>query len=236
MLIFNKARPIKEMEASSIIKDCGIEVCSGATGFEAQIIKEFVVDGERDNVIPFTVSGNIDRYKYNNTDVRYMKAKYHKAFIRKDCDVANSKLKMWMSPKIVIAGMTKVIEATYVDTPLALGVGVYAITVFNNFSPYYITGLLNSKYTSFYLRSKFKDKHLAGGYLAINKSTIEQLPFVEADAATQGLISSNAMKITQLKKNNPDADTSLLEQEIDRLVYKIYNLTDEEIAVIEAIN
>ncbi|MBR5630151.1 MAG: Eco57I restriction-modification methylase domain-containing protein [Bacteroidales bacterium] len=232
-LLFNKARPIKEMEASSIIKDCGIEVCSGATGFEAQIIKEFVVDGERDNVIPFTVSGNIDRYKYNNTDVRYMKAKYHKAFIRKDCDVANSKLKMWMSPKIVIAGMTKVIEATYVDTPLALGVGVYAITVFNNFSPYYITGLLNSKYTSFYLRSKFKDKHLAGGYLAINKSTIEQLPFVEADAATQGLISSNAKKITQLKKNNPDADTSLLEQEIDRLVYKLYNLTDEEIRVIE---
>lgn len=232
-LLFNKARPIKEMEASSIIKDCGIEVCSGATGFEAQIIKEFVVDGERDNVIPFTVSGNIDRYQYNNTDVRYMKAKYHKAFIRKDCDVANSKLKMWMSPKIVIAGMTKVIEATYVDTPLALGVGVYAITVFNNFSPYYITGLLNSKYTSFYLRSKFKDKHLAGGYLAINKSTIEQLPFVEADAATQELISSNAKKITQLKKNNPDADTSLLDREIDRLVYKLYNLTDEEIAVIE---
>ena len=143
---------------------------------------------------------------------------------------------MWMSPKIVIAGMTKVIEATYVDTPLALGVGSYAITAFNNYSPYYITGLLNSKYTSYYLRSKFKDKHLAGGYLAINKSTIEQLPFVEADAATQGLISSNAKKITQLKKNNPDADTSLLEQEIDRLVYKLYNLTDEEIAVIEAIN
>ena len=93
--------------------------------------------------------------------------------------------------------------------------------------------MLNSKYTSFYLRSKFKDKHLAGGYLAINKSTIEQLPFVEADAATQGLISSNAKKITQLKKNNPDADTSLLEREIDRLVYKLYNLTDEEIAVIE---
>jgi len=163
-LLLNKARPINEMTASSILKECGIEVCSGATGFEAQIIKEYVVDGERENVIPFTVSGNIDRYQYNNTDVRYMKSKYHKAYIRKDCNVANSKLRMWMSPKIVIAGMTKVIEATYVDTPLALGVGSYAITAFNNYSPYYITGLLNSKYTSYYLRSKFKDKHLAGGY------------------------------------------------------------------------
>lgn len=40
---------------------------------------------------------------------------------------------MWQNPKIVIAGMTKRIEATYVGTPLALGVGVYAITDFLHF-------------------------------------------------------------------------------------------------------
>ena len=231
-LLFNKARPIKELETSSTIKDCGIEVCSGATGFEAQVIKEYVVDGERGRVIPFTVSGNIDRYQFNNIDVRYMKTKYHNAYIRTDCDVANSKLRMWMSPKIVIAGMTKVIEATYVDTPLALGVGAYAITAFNNYNPYYITGLLNSKYTSYYLRCKFKDKHLAGGYLAINKSTIEQLPFLKADDAIQEFISSNAMKIIQLKKHNPKADTSALEREIDELVYELYGLTEEEVKVV----
>ena len=232
-LLLDKARPIKEIEASSKIKDCGIGVCSGATGFEAQIIKEYVVDGERENVIPFTVSGNIDRYQFNNIDVRYMKTKYHRAYIRTDCDVANSKLRMWMSPKIVIAGMTKVIEATYVDTPLALGVGAYAIIDFSNYNPYYITGLLNSKYTSYYLRKKFKDKHLSCGYLAINKSTIEQLPFVKADEATQELISLKAKKIIQLKKNDSSADTSVLEREIDRLVYELYGLTEEEIVVIE---
>ena len=232
-LLFNKARPIKELGTSLTIKDCRIEVCSGATGFEAQIIKEYVVDGERVNVIPFTVSGNIDRYQFNNIDVRYMKSRYHNAYIRTDCNVADSKLRMWMSPKIVIAGMTKVIEATYVETPLALGVGAYAITAFNNYSPYYITGLLNSKYTSYYLRNKFKDKHLAGGYLAINKSTIEQLPFVKADDATQGVISSNAKKIIELKKNNPNADTSALEREIDGLVYGLYGLTEEEVKVVE---
>lgn len=235
-LLFNKARPIKELGTSLTIKDCRIEVCSGATGFEAQIIKEYVVDGERVNVIPFTVSGNIDRYQFNNIDVRYMKSRYHNAYIRTDCNVADSKLRMWMSPKIVIAGMTKVIEATYVETPLALGVGAYAITAFNNYSPYYITGLLNSKYTSYYLRNKFKDKHLAGGYLAINKSTIEQLPFVKADDATQGVISSNAKKIIELKKNNPNADTSALEREIDGLVYGLYGLTEEEVEVVECKN
>ena len=234
-LLHNKARLIKEIDASSKIKDCGIGVCSGATGFEAQIIKEYVVDGESENVIPFTVSGNIDRYQFNNIDVRYMKTKYHRAYIRTDCNVANNKLRMWMSPKIVIAGMTKVIEATYVDTPLALGVGAYAITDFSKNNPYYITGLLNSKYTSYYLRRKFKDKHLAGGYLAINKSTIEQLPFIKADDATQELISLKAKNIIQLKKIDPFADTSVLEREIDELVYDLYGLTEEDIAVIERV-
>jgi hypothetical protein len=35
------------------------------------------------------------------------------------------------------------------------------------------------------------------------------------------------------KQSNSAADISLLEREIDRLVYKLYNLTDEEFAVIE---
>ena len=232
-LLLNKAQPIKEINASLIVKDCGITVCSGATGFEAQKIKEYIVDGKMDNVIPFTVSGNIDRYVFNNNDVRYMKSKYCNAYIRTDCDVASSKLNMWMSPKIIIAGMTKVIESTFVDTPLAIGVGVYAITAFGKYNPYFITGLLNSKYTSYYLRNKFKDKHLAGGYLAINKSTIEQLPFIKADEKIQELISSKVKAILSLKKTNPNAFTTSLEREIDQMVYELYGLTEEEIAVIE---
>ena len=35
------------------------------------------------------------------------------------------------------------------------------------------------------------------------------------------------------KRLNPNADTSASEQEIDRLVYKLYNLTDEEIEIVE---
>ena len=35
------------------------------------------------------------------------------------------------------------------------------------------------------------------------------------------------------KKYNPSADTSALESEIDRLVYQLYGLTDEEIKIVE---
>ena len=39
--------------------------------------------------------------------------------------------------------------------------------------------------------------------------------------------------ILSIKQQDPDADTSNLEKEIDQLVYKLYNLTDEEIKIVE---
>jgi hypothetical protein len=35
------------------------------------------------------------------------------------------------------------------------------------------------------------------------------------------------------KKANPQADTTALETEIDQMVYELYGLTEEEIAIVE---
>jgi len=43
-------------------------------------------------------------------------------------------------------------------------------------------------------------------------------------------------KILAAKKQNTQADTGEWEKEIDRLVYKLYNLTEEEIKIIEGGN
>jgi hypothetical protein len=39
-------------------------------------------------------------------------------------------------------------------------------------------------------------------------------------------------RILLAKQQNPDADTSQLEHQIDQLVYKLYDLTEEEIKII----
>jgi hypothetical protein len=41
-------------------------------------------------------------------------------------------------------------------------------------------------------------------------------------------------EILRIKKENPAADTSSLEAEIDQLVYRLYGLTEEEIVVVES--
>ena len=40
-------------------------------------------------------------------------------------------------------------------------------------------------------------------------------------------------RILRAKRNNSSADTSALESEIDRLVYQLYGLTEEEIKIVE---
>ena len=40
-------------------------------------------------------------------------------------------------------------------------------------------------------------------------------------------------QILSAKKQNPEADTSQLKKQIDQLVYKLYDLTEEEIKIIE---
>ncbi|GBU07427.1 restriction endonuclease subunit M [Bacteroidales bacterium] len=220
-----------QVKKNPTLKEFGVKVRSGTTGFEAQKIKELICTDYKQDSIPFTVSGNIDRYTQNNDGVRYMGDKYVKPYIKKTNVIADAKWKFWCEPKIVIAGMTKHIEAVYVDTPLAIGVGAYAIYDFSGLHPLYLLGLLNSRYTTHYLRIKFRDKHLAGGYLAINKTTIEQLPVI--DTLNQQPFIDLVDTILAAKKIDPATDTSALEAEIDTMVYELYGLTEKEIEVIE---
>lgn len=48
-----------------------------------------------------------------------------------------------------------------------------------------------------------------------------------------GEIKTYVEKILDAKKNDPNADTSALERGIDRLVYKLYDLKEEEIRIVE---
>jgi hypothetical protein len=53
---------------------------------------------------------------------------------------------------------------------------------------------------------------------------INQKPFID-----------KVNQILDLKKENSSADTLALEKEIDKLVYELYGLTDEEIKIVEGV-
>lgn len=121
-LIIRKFKKPVALISSATIGSNLMQINSGATGFQAQQILPFVQNNFSESSIPFIVSGSVDRYYWSNEEVRYMKNKFYNSHISKNEFVADSKWLFWSSPKIVISGMTKIIEAVYVETPLALGV------------------------------------------------------------------------------------------------------------------
>ena len=136
--------------------------------------------------------------------------------------VAASKYRFWRSPKIVIAGLTRRIEAVYVATPLALGVGAYGIYDLAGYEPYAVTAVLNSAPMSSYLRAAFHGKHLAGGYLALNKSTIEQLPMADQET----LARTELAELSRLLHTCPPArrqadEIKRAERRIDEIVDRL---------------
>ena len=64
-------------------------------------------------------------------------------------------------------------------------------------------------------------------------ATIEALPIPSATPAQQKPIIALVDKILAAKKANPQADTSKEEAEIDRLVYQLYGLSEDEIKIVE---
>ncbi len=62
---------------------------------------------------------------------------------------------------------------------------------------------------------------------------VKEFPIPAAHQKQQTEIITIVNQILTAKASNPDTDTSSLENEIDKLVYALYNLTEKEIAIVE---
>ncbi|MDP8218143.1 MAG: hypothetical protein P9M03_05405, partial [Candidatus Theseobacter exili] len=72
-----------------------------------------------------------------------------------------------------------------------------------------------------------------GNQYQVDKIPLLKIPLKKlAQDETQPLITL-VDKILSLKKSDPQADTNALETEIDRMVYELYDLTAEEITIVE---
>ncbi|GAA9485156.1 hypothetical protein BTM452_00770 [Helicobacter pylori] len=97
----------------------------------------------------------------------------------------------------------------------------------------YITALLNSKCIYFAMRKFYMGGGIEG---ELKTNNLEKIPIPKITPQNQKIadkITDGAKAILALKEKDPKANTQKLEKEIDALVYQLYNLTDEEIKIIE---
>ncbi|GAA8311558.1 hypothetical protein HpDR23_14620 [Helicobacter pylori] len=99
-----------------------------------------------------------------------------------------------------------------------------------------LTALLNSKLVTFYFKNFCGGCILGKSGYQYNKHALEKIPIPKITTKNQELahkITDCAEQILQAKAKDPKANTQELEKEIDALVYQLYNLTHEEIKIIE---
>ncbi|HES59000.1 MAG TPA: type II restriction endonuclease, partial [Caldithrix sp.] len=96
----------------------------------------------------------------------------------------------------------------------------------------YILGLINSKLTNWYYQNILNPEK--GEALAqVKKGHLAKLPIKIADEETQNEIIALVDKALKLKSADSKADISAQQTEIDKLVYQLYDLTPEEIEMVE---
>ena len=98
----------------------------------------------------------------------------------------------------------------------------------------YLLAILNSKVSEWYFNLIGTTTGM--GTNRWKKYKIELMPIKEVSKGEEQKIENIVNKILSLKKQNPEADTRVLEVEIDQLVYQLYDLTEEEIKIIEEAN
>lgn len=94
----------------------------------------------------------------------------------------------------------------------------------------FLIGVLNSSLIAYWIKNKGKQQ---GELLKLDKEPLQGIPLPVVSISQQQPIIALVDQIITAKKNNSTANTSNLEKKIDELVYQLYNLTPEEIAIIE---
>ncbi|GAA9683974.1 hypothetical protein HpVH57_04340 [Helicobacter pylori] len=216
------SRHIAERCKTQLGDFCKIFCGLSKTGFRSDVINT-----NNKNSVYFLESSDICRYYVNDFGKKFLK--------RIDDYFSWEKRQIFESQDIIfMTRMTNQIRCVVVP----LGVYGGKVNILHDFriDRFLILGVLNSKLMTYFYKKKFFPTHMQGGAFGFDTLSVETLPIPQITEKNQELarkITDGAEQILKVKEKDPKANTLDLEKEIDALVYQLYNLTDEEIKIIE---
>ncbi len=216
------SRHIAERCKTQLGNFCKIFCGLSKTGFRSDVINT-----NNKKSVYFLESSDIYRYYVNDFGKKFLK--------RIDDYFSYEKRQIFESQDIIfMTRMTNQIRCVVVP----LGVYGGKVNILHDFriDRFLILGILNSKLMTYFYKKKFFPTHMQGGAFGFDTLSVETLPIpqiTKSNKPTAHKITDCAEAILEAKEKDPKANTQELEKEIDALVYQLYNLTDEEIKIIE---
>tara|TARA_Y100000389_G_C17462808_1_gene523104 strand:+ start:598 stop:4056 length:3459 start_codon:yes stop_codon:yes gene_type:complete len=170
---------------------------------------------------------NIKNYFESNKDLLIAKKKKYKTpnkpyfYLHRERDES-----FFISgPKLVWAKRTEGKRFTYSKEPIYGTANMFFIKS-ERVSLKYLTALLNSELFYFYMGERLKH---TGDLLQIDKNQFLKIPLYVPDKTKD--FEKLVDNIVEAKKNNQD--TCVFQNQLDQLVYKLYDLYEDEIKIIE---
>jgi hypothetical protein len=130
----------------------------------------------------------------------------------------------------IVSGKPPKIYAGYTDKPLYFTQIGFSIIPKSDITVFELTALLNSKLMNFYHKYLFLDieKELFQKILIENCKLFPCRAFKDFNS-----VKTIIEKIIKTKSSNAEADTTEFETNLDKMIYELYELTEEEIKIIE---
>jgi hypothetical protein len=121
---------------------------------------------------------------------------------------------------------TKIVATIDYQQYYALNTAYICLNKNNKYETEFLLGIMNSKIVDYFYSMLFM-----GWQITI--PALEVIPIPCCSKEKQFEICLLVKKAIEEKRTNLSADTSMIEQQIDRLVYQLYGLTEEEIKIVE---
>lgn len=157
------------------------------------------------------------KIKYKTPDKKYF-------FLHRERD---EKMFMGGYPKIICQGRCLFPRFFYTEEPYYASRALFVLQT-SRFDMKFLCGLLNSTLIEFWLRNKGK---MQGVNFQVDKKPLMDIPIKSTFKAEQ-TISAIVNHIVHIKNNDKDADIYSYKNQIDLIVYHLYDLTYDEVLIV----
>lgn len=199
----------------------------------AELFKGMVVK-DRQEVVSETKEDNPDIFLLGKSISKWIvKTPYYTDYDRLTIiGGTKKKSKHDVAPRILIRRTGDTLCCLIIDKPALTESTLYSCwSKDDSIDNRYLIGVLNSTLLDYY--NKKKNITNQQGFPQILMTDLQGLPIKMATKDQQQQIITLVDQISSIKKQAPEADIFSLEREIDKLVYRLYGLTEDEIQIIE---
>ena len=202
------------------------------------IVKELIEENPSPNLKEYYKlinTGTIEKYrdKWTDKEISYG-GKYHFPVVKKEIfnkTLGKTYVRRAASKKIIFKGLNLLDGCLDEQANILPGKSTMVICNEDINKLKFLLGVLNSQLPIFYIKTKYASSSYCGG-ITFSNNMINCFPLF-ATKAQQDDIIKNVDKILLTKKRNPNADITFWEREINNIVYSLYNLTMDEIMIVE---